>query len=88
MPTWDSRANDLFLKALELHSPSERQAYVDGACSGDAARRAEVETGGRSVVKGPMTGTDPTAAAAGRFSGERLIVERSIATFCAPAALH
>ena len=27
MPTWDPRANDLFLKALELHSENERQAY-------------------------------------------------------------
>jgi WD40 repeat protein len=43
MLTWDPRANDLFLKALELQSASERQAYLDGACRGDAARRAEVE---------------------------------------------
>src|SRR5262249_32983371 len=40
---WDPRANDLFLKALELPSPGERQAYLDGACAGDAALRAEVE---------------------------------------------
>src|SRR5262249_31812852 len=44
MPTWDPRANALFLKALELHSPSERQAYLDGACGGDASRPAEVES--------------------------------------------
>jgi tetratricopeptide (TPR) repeat protein len=43
MLTWDPRANDLFLKALELQSASEREAYLDGACGGDAARRAEVE---------------------------------------------
>src|SRR5437016_4854661 len=43
MPTWNPRANDLFLKALELRSPGERQEYLDGACAGDAALRAEVE---------------------------------------------
>src|SRR5438552_13308149 len=41
--TWDPRANDLFLKALELRSPGTRQEYLDGACAGDAAKRAEVE---------------------------------------------
>src|SRR5262245_37845215 len=43
MTTWNPRANDLFLKALELRSPRERQEYLDGACAGDAALRAEVE---------------------------------------------
>src|SRR5262249_23518127 len=43
MPTWDPRANDLFLKALELRSPGARQEYLDGACAGDAALRGEVE---------------------------------------------
>ncbi len=43
MPTWDPRANDLFLKALELPSAAERQAYLDRACAGDVALRAEVE---------------------------------------------
>jgi len=43
MTTWNPRANDLFLKALELRSPLERQQFLDGACAGDAALRAEVE---------------------------------------------
>lgn len=43
MPTWDPRANDLFLKALEMCSAGERQEYLDGACVGDLALRAEVE---------------------------------------------
>ncbi len=43
MTTWDPHANELFLKALELHAPGARQAYLDGACAGDAALRAEVE---------------------------------------------
>ena len=42
MPTWDPQANALFLKALEMPA-AERQEYLDGACAGDAALRAEVE---------------------------------------------
>src|SRR5262245_57578230 len=44
MKTWNPRANDLFLKVLELRSASERQQFVEGACAGDAALRAEVES--------------------------------------------
>jgi WD40 repeat protein/serine/threonine protein kinase len=43
MTTWNPRANELFLKALELASPAERQQYLDGACGADAALRVEVE---------------------------------------------
>src|SRR5688572_23433154 len=43
MTTWNPRANDLFLQALELRSPGERQEFLDGACAGDTAFRAEVE---------------------------------------------
>jgi tetratricopeptide (TPR) repeat protein/serine/threonine protein kinase len=43
MSTWNPRANDLFLKALELHSADEQKRYLDEACAGDAALRADVE---------------------------------------------
>src|SRR6266566_2731065 len=43
MTTWDPRANDLFLQALELRSPAERQAFLDRESAGDAALRAEAE---------------------------------------------
>jgi serine/threonine protein kinase/Tfp pilus assembly protein PilF len=43
MTTWNPHANELFLKALELASASERQQYLDGACGADADLRAEVE---------------------------------------------
>jgi WD40 repeat protein/serine/threonine protein kinase len=43
MPTWDPRANDLFLGAMELPDSRERQRYLDGACAGDVGLRAEVE---------------------------------------------
>jgi WD40 repeat protein/serine/threonine protein kinase len=42
MATWNPHANELFLQALE-RSGGERQRYLDGACAGDAALRAEVE---------------------------------------------
>jgi eukaryotic-like serine/threonine-protein kinase len=44
MQTWNQQANQLFLQALELRSPDERQEYLDGACAADAALRAEVES--------------------------------------------
>src|SRR5947209_13169987 len=44
MTTWNPRANELFLQALELRSPGERQEHLDGACAGDAPLRAEVES--------------------------------------------
>jgi serine/threonine protein kinase/Flp pilus assembly protein TadD len=43
MTTWNPHANELFLKALELPSAEERQAFLDRACASDAALRAEVE---------------------------------------------
>jgi WD40 repeat protein/serine/threonine protein kinase len=44
MTTWNPRANDLFLKALELSSTRERLEYLDEVCSGHAGLRAEVES--------------------------------------------
>jgi serine/threonine protein kinase/tetratricopeptide (TPR) repeat protein len=44
MTNWNPRANDVFLKALELRSDGERQEYLDGVCIGDTELRAEVES--------------------------------------------
>jgi WD40 repeat protein/serine/threonine protein kinase len=44
MTTWNPRANELFVKALELRSDEERRQFLDGVCGGDAALRAEVES--------------------------------------------
>jgi WD40 repeat protein/serine/threonine protein kinase len=44
MTTWDPRANQLFLQALELRSPGARQEYLDEVCAGQATLRAEVES--------------------------------------------
>jgi tetratricopeptide (TPR) repeat protein/serine/threonine protein kinase len=43
MTTWNPRANELFLQARELRSLGERQQYLDGACAGDTALRADVD---------------------------------------------
>src|SRR5690348_14768084 len=43
MTNWDPRANELFLKARDLGTSGERHDFLDGACGGDAALRAEVE---------------------------------------------
>src|SRR3954469_14888629 len=43
MMTWNPRANDLFLKAMELRSVEERRALLDQDCGADEALRAEVE---------------------------------------------
>ena len=43
MAAWNPRANELFLNALDLTSPGERQAYLTGACGEDAPLRQAVE---------------------------------------------
>ena len=36
MVSWNPRANEVFLNALEIAGPDERQAYLKSACGGDA----------------------------------------------------
>jgi serine/threonine protein kinase/tetratricopeptide (TPR) repeat protein len=43
MTTWNPKANDLFLKVLELGSPEQRRASLDQACAGNPELRAQVE---------------------------------------------
>src|SRR4051794_14620952 len=71
MTTWNPRANDLFLEALELRPAAGRRAFLDRACAGDAALRAEVEAlleasdrAGSFLVSPPGSPTPPTAPAA------------------------
>jgi serine/threonine protein kinase len=42
MATWDARANELFLSALDL-STADRPAFLDATCAGDTVLRARVE---------------------------------------------
>jgi WD40 repeat protein/serine/threonine protein kinase len=44
MAEWNPRTNDLFLRAAEVESPSERRLFLDRACGGDAGLRAQVES--------------------------------------------
>ena len=44
MKAWKPRANDIFLRAAEIHAPDGRRRYVDDACGGDADLKAEVES--------------------------------------------
>ena len=43
MDSWNPKANEIFLQALDLRSPRERSAYLDEACGTDAVLRAQVE---------------------------------------------
>ena len=43
MTTWNPRANEIFLEALELSPAGERREFLDRACGDDAALRAEVD---------------------------------------------
>ncbi len=38
-----SRLLEIFLEALEKATPEERDAYLDGACRGDASLRFRIE---------------------------------------------
>ncbi|MCU0878548.1 MAG: serine/threonine protein kinase, partial [Pirellulaceae bacterium] len=44
MPGWNSQANDIFLDALDIAAPLERQAFVERACSGDPEILAQVQS--------------------------------------------
>jgi serine/threonine protein kinase len=44
MAEWNSRANDVFLRAAEVDSPAERRLFLDQECGDDAALRAQVES--------------------------------------------
>jgi serine/threonine protein kinase len=43
MATWDPRANELFLRAIEAPDSEARRALLDASCAGDADLRRRVE---------------------------------------------
>src|SRR5262245_40803750 len=43
MATWNPRANDVFLDALDIRDPAERAAFVDNACRGEPELREQVQ---------------------------------------------
>ena len=44
MADWNPQANEIFLEALDIRSPDDRLAFLDRACTGNAALRAQVES--------------------------------------------
>src|SRR6266704_6828953 len=80
---------DIFLKALETQSPSEREAYLRGACGSDAALRTKVEALLRShendsflespaveVTKSGVVSQEPLTEAPGTVIGRYKLLER------------
>jgi serine/threonine protein kinase len=43
MAVWNPQANDIFLKALDMHSPGERRLFLDQASGDNPELRAQVE---------------------------------------------
>src|SRR5438046_2914093 len=43
MTAWNTKANDIFLAALEIESPDQRAAYVEAACNGQAGLNEQVQ---------------------------------------------
>ncbi len=52
---------EIFLKALEMQSPSEREAYLQGACGSDAALRARVD----ALLDSTLYGTASSGGSSG-----------------------
>jgi tetratricopeptide (TPR) repeat protein len=44
MPGWNPKANDIFLEALELKTPTDRQAFIAERCGYDVDLRKQVES--------------------------------------------
>src|SRR5687767_15884554 len=44
MAAWNERANEMFLKALDLESDEQRARYLDEACTAEPDLRVSVET--------------------------------------------
>jgi serine/threonine-protein kinase len=43
MPAWNPRANELFLRAVEIEAADKRREFVAAECAGDAPLRQEVD---------------------------------------------
>jgi serine/threonine protein kinase len=67
MADWNARANDLFLRAIELTEVSARERFLDRECGTDAALRAAVATLLRAHARAGdfLNGSAPNAAKTG-----------------------
>ncbi|HVC98719.1 MAG TPA: serine/threonine-protein kinase, partial [Pirellulales bacterium] len=76
MNTWNPRANEIFLHALELGSSEERRRCLDAACAGDDLLRAEVEALLAAANQAGSFLESPAVAPALVATVERPIAER------------
>jgi eukaryotic-like serine/threonine-protein kinase len=44
MADWNERANDIFLRAVDIERAEERQAFLESECTGDSALRGQVDS--------------------------------------------
>ncbi len=86
MPTWNPRANELFLHALELSAPGARQEYLDAACAGDAALRAEVEALIDASTRAGSFLESPAVHRGGDDAGDGGCVSKTVGPLSADAA--
>ncbi len=54
MPDWNPEANELFLQALEIAAPEDRQRFLDEVCGGNPDLRARVD---RLLLAGAEAGS-------------------------------
>jgi tetratricopeptide (TPR) repeat protein len=68
MRNWDPEANDLFLQAIEIADPADRQRFLDGASAGNQVLRERVDALIRegeqagSFLEHPAVDEGPTSA--------------------------
>jgi len=66
MADWNPKANDIFLKALEIRPADERRAFLDDKCGRDSGLRVQVESlleasaGAGSFLELPVSGLAAT----------------------------
>ena len=79
MADWDPSVNEIFLRAIEAGSPSERAAVLDRSCGGDLDLRRKVEAlllvhdGAGSFLERPAPGVESARSAT---SGEGATLPR------------
>src|SRR6266542_3399193 len=85
----ESRIRQIFLEALDRPTPEERDAYLDGACRGDASLRSRIEALLKSdrqdsfleepvveVEKAPITPDHIDSESAGKIIGRYKLLQR------------
>src|SRR5262249_37762582 len=93
MPNWDPKANDLFLRAVEITAPEDRRQFLDEVCAGnlilrdrvDGLIRASEQAG--SFLESAALDTRPTSAHGPRATAETAAVPSGAGTVVGPYKL-